>query len=144
MSDMSEVQALAGAGTAVEFRSERLEIQPLRFGQALEIIAAAAPLVEGLVAYASQSGLNDDIVFFTGMLAKHGDQVPRVLAIASGRDAEFIKGGDLAETLELCGTVYEVNRDFFDQRLAPLFARWRARLQGPERSDGAGPTPSTS
>jgi len=142
MEGMAEVKALAGAGKTVEFGGERLEIQPLRFGEALDIIATAAPMVESLVDYAAKGAGVDEIAFFARLMAKHRAEVPRVLSIATRRDQAFIEAGDLAEAVDLCGTVYEVNRDFFDQRLAPVVAAWRERLTADR--PGAGQTPSTS
>src|SRR5690606_37043456 len=117
--DASEAQALAGLGTSVEFGGERLEIRPLRFGQALDILAIAAPVVESLAGNAERIEGGDDLSYFIGLFARHRKEVPQVLALAIGRDVAFIEGGEVDQILELFSAVYEVNRDFFDQRLAP-------------------------
>lgn len=142
MEGMAEVKALAGVGKTVDFGGERLEIQPLRFGEALDIIAIAAPMVESLVDYAANASAADEVAFFARLMAKHRGVVPKVLSIATRREEAFIEAGDLAEAVDLCATVYEVNRDFFDQRLAPAITAWRDRLTADR--PGVGQTPSTS
>lgn len=148
MTEAKEVQALAGTGTAVEFGSERLDVRPLRFGQLLDILAIAGPVVESLSAAAGPSADGfaagaDDIGFFVGLFSRHRKEVPQVLALAVGRDVDFIEAGELDQVLELFAAVYEVNRSFFDQSLAPalqkLSARWRGRS-----GNGDGPTPPSS
>lgn len=122
-----DAQALAPAPVEVRFSGERLAIRPLRLGEALEIIGRAEPVIEAFLTV--PGGVSaEDLGFFTRLVARHRNEVPQVLAIATGRDPDFIASGDLAEALELLMTVYRVNRDFFDQHLAPAVKRWRGSL----------------
>lgn len=143
MSEAKEVQALAGTGVDVEFGGERLEIRPLRFGQLLDILAVAGPVVDSLSSQGECDGAGDDINFFVGLVARHRKEVPQVLAIASGREVAFIEAGELDQVVNLFAAVYEVNRSFFDQSLAPtvqrLSAKWRTAS-----GHGDGQTPPSS
>ncbi len=138
-----EARDLAAFPSVVDFRNERLDIRPLKFGVGLDIICVASPVVEAIFARESGDAASvDDVAFFMGLIRQHRDDVVKVLALVAGRDADFIEGGDFAEVLELGVTAYAVNRDFFDQRLAPQLAAWRERVV--RKGSGAGPTsPST-
>lgn len=141
MSDAKDVQALAGLGTTVEFGGERLEVRPLRFGQLLDILAVAGPVVQDLSAGADSA--EDELGFFVGLFARHRKEIPYVLAMATGRDVAFIEDGELDQVLALFTAVYEVNRSFFDQRLAPAVQQLSARWRG-TAANGGGPTPPSS
>ncbi|KAF1697993.1 hypothetical protein CSC62_07560 [Pseudoxanthomonas jiangsuensis] len=137
----NEAQALSGAAVGVvAFAGERLEIRPLRFGQLLDILAVASPLIESLTALGNASA--DDLGFFFELVRKHRQEVPQVLALATGREAAFIESAELDEVLDLFAAVYGANRDFFDQRLRPAIDRLGARLRAGK--PGAGSTPPSS
>jgi len=137
----NEANALSGADAqVVEFGGERLEIRPLRFGQLLDIVAIASPMIESITALTSGTG--DDMAFFFELVRKHRREVPQVLALATGRDAQFIEDAEIDQVIELFVAVYGANRDFFDQRLRPAIAR--AAVQFRAKRPGAGPTPPSS
>lgn len=143
-------------GTAT-YRSERLVIQPLTIGAAPKIVRLARPVINAVLDLEGIPDKNDGAIvdLALDMIEKHSDGLFAAVAIAIDREIEveeggkktrvpdvaFVQGGDIDEFIELCWTLVEVNRDFFDRRLKPLYVelakRWRQR-------NGVGKTASSS
>lgn len=136
------MEAIAPTTSNVTFRGERLEIQPLTVGAVPKIVRLARPVIDAVL---DLEALPDEhsgemVNLALDMIDKHGDALFQAVALAIGRDREFVEGGDIGDFVDLCKTLVEVNRDFFVRRLGPLLAE-RARARS---GSGDGKTPSSS
>lgn len=138
MSD--DLDVLEPAGSSIRYRGEQLDIRPLTIGQLPKLVRTARPVLDAVLALDdvpdTESG--ELVTLLLDLIEKHSDQVFLAAAICTGKDAEWIEGGDIDEFAQLALKVFEVNRDFFAQKLEPLLAGRAGRFSG------SGPTASSS
>jgi hypothetical protein len=140
--DRLDLDVLDPPTREVLFKGERLVIRPLTIGQLPRLVRAAKPVVDAVLELdgaPSESGLID---LALQLIADHGEALPAAAAIAINKDVGWVAEGDTAEFLELAIAVFEVNRDFFVQRLGPRLQALRA--ESVAGRPGAGATPSSS
>jgi len=140
MTDQLEV--LEPSGSSVMYGGERIEVLPLTIGQLPKIVRLARPVIDSLMAMDESAGEAEMVAMLMDMLDKHGEAMFGAVALAVDKPEEFIAKGKLDEFVDLAKAVYEVNRDFFAQKLAPLLAGRVASPAKPGR--GAGKTASRS
>ena len=97
---------------------EALELTPLKVGELPAFARAVQPVA------ASLSASPD----WLALLAEHGEAVIEAVAIASRRPAEWVAGLGLDEAVRLAEAVFEVNADFFIQRVLPGLTEAAARI----------------
>lgn len=119
-------QVVTVAGTA-------LELTPIRLGELPRILAAVRPIAADL-------STEPD---WLALLARHGEAVLELLALATRRDRAWIEGLALDEAVTLACAVFEVNADFFVRRVTPSIAQAGERL-APILSAGTTPSPGSS
>lgn len=147
---MTDAMDVLDPGAAVvEYRGERLEIQPLTIGQLPKLVRMAKPLIDALLATddlealtsaAGGAGVDDDgLELLLALVGDHGDTVYEAAAHCVARPAEWVARGDVAEFVALAAAIVRVNRDFFTRRLAPLLASRPAAV-----ASGGGKTASSS
>ena len=119
-------QVVTVAGTA-------LELTPIRLGELPRILAAVRPIAADLSAEPD----------WLALLARHGEAVLELLALATRRERAWIEGLALDEAVTLAGAVFEVNADFFVRQVAPSIAQVGERL-APILSAGTMPSPVSS
>lgn len=140
MSDALEV--LEPAGSSVVFRGEAVEVKPLTVGKVPAIVRLARPALGALMTVQSLQGdINGQqfVDVLVGLVAEHGDAITHAVALAVDLPPDKVANADIDEFVVLATKVFEVNRDFFARRLAPLL---RARAAAPAAGDGR--TPSSS
>jgi hypothetical protein len=124
---------------AIEYQGERLEIRPLTIGMLPKFVRLARPIIDALVdADLAQLQDGDELDVLLDLVVDHGEASLAAAALVTGKPQAWIESGDLAEFIALATAVFEVNRDFFTRKLAPLLAG-RARP-----SVGTGATPSSA
>ena len=74
------------------------------------------------------------------LLGSHGDSMIEAMAIASRQSREWIAGLALDEAIFLAQSLFEVNADFFIQRVVPKLGEAVSRIG----SQLAGPTPASA
>lgn len=74
------------------------------------------------------------------LLGSHGEAMIEAMAIASRKPREWIAGLALDEAIFLAQTLFEVNADFFIQRVVPKLGEAVSRIG----SQLAGPTPASA
>lgn len=141
MTGSDDLDVIDPAPLAVTYLGERLEIRPLTVGAVPGIVRLARPVIDAVLQLQDVPDENSEAMvdLALDMIDKHGEALFGAVALAIGREADWVRQGELDEFISLCKRLVEVNRDFFEKRLAPLFGRQAAALQS-----GAGPTPSSS
>ena len=74
------------------------------------------------------------------LLGSHGEAMIEAMAIASRKPREWIAGLALDEAIFLAQSLFEVNADFFIQRVVPKLGEAVSRIG----SQLAGPTPASA
>jgi len=129
--------------TQVVYRGETLALKPLTVGAVPPIVRLARPVIDGIL---NLEKIPDDasgelVDFAIEMIDLHGEALFAAVALAIGRERDWVEGGDIGEFIDLARALVAVNRDFFVQRLAPLLRR--AGASPAAAVNGAGPIPST-
>lgn len=127
---MSAFDAFPPAPVMLEVGGESLEITPIRVGEVPALIKAVRP-------FAGQLSADPD---WLALLAEHGESLLGALALAARRERAWVERLSLDDAVRLAAALFEVNADFFVQRLAPAVQHAAARVNG--RLSGA--TPSTA
>ncbi len=137
---LDALEVVAPAGVQVDYQDERLEIRPFTIGEAAQVIRVAQPVVAALMERDVDSlAAGDDVLMLLDLVGSHSDAMFAVAALATRRELEWIKGAGVDQFIGLALAVFQVNRDFFGQRIAPLLAGLRAKPES-----GNGPTRSSS
>ncbi|NLA67369.1 MAG: hypothetical protein GX856_03825 [Gammaproteobacteria bacterium] len=133
------LEAIAPSTREVEYAGERLVVQPLTVGQIPAVVRNARPVINSVLALEASDDDEGALVDLAlDLIERHGEGIFEAAALLSGSSVDVIQRGAPDELVRLGRAIYEVNRDFFAQRLAPMLAEWRE-----SRSAGAGKTPST-
>lgn len=143
MSD--ELEVLAPSGASVPYRGETIDVLPLEIGMIPEVVRIARPVLQKIfAAVGDDAAIAEDqlIDLVLDLVENNSEQVFAAVAICTGREVSVIKRGQIDEFVLLAKKVFEVNRDFFLQKLVPLLGG-RAAKWLRERT-GVGQTPSSS
>jgi hypothetical protein len=118
---------------------ETLEVTPLRIGELPTFARAVKPI-------AAHLSTQPDWML---ILAEDGEALIQALAIACRRPPEWLAALSLDEAIQVAEAVFEVNADFFIQRVVPQLQRVSQRLAslklGPIiSSDSSAPATATT
>lgn len=97
---------------------ETLEVTPLRIGELPGFARAVKPI-------AAHLSTQPDWML---ILAEDGEALIQALAIACRRSPEWLAALSLDEAIQVAEAVFEVNADFFIQRVVPQLQRVSQRL----------------
>lgn len=139
-----DLDTLEPAGSSVGYNGKRLDLKPVKVGQVPALVRTARPVIDAVLSLESlpDDGANGDMVTLVmDLIAEHGDAVFEAASLMSGLPVDELRDGDIDEFIQLAQALFEVNRDFFAQRLAPLLAGRKAETAP---ASGAGPTRSSS
>jgi len=142
MTDALDV--LEPSGSSVKYRDEELELRPLKIGQLPRLVRAARPVIDAVLSLEALPDENsgDMVTLVMDLIGNHDEQVFEAASICTGKPADWLRDGDIDEFVLLAIKVFEVNRDFFARRLAPLLGGRAEALVSV--ASGAGRTPSSS
>jgi hypothetical protein len=118
---------------SLEIAGDTLALTPIRVGEVPALLAAIKPIAPHLV-----NGDPD----WLALLMEHGDAILDALAIAARRPREWVEALSLDDAVQLATALFEVNVDFFVQRVVPAIQSAAARIDRNVRA--AGMTPSTA
>lgn len=118
---------------SLDIAGDTLALTPIRVGEVPALLAAIKPIAPHLV-----NGDPD----WLALLTEHGDAILDALAIAARRPREWVEALSLDDAVQLATALFEVNVDFFVQRVVPAIQSAAARIDRNVRA--AGMTPSTA
>ncbi|MBS4800431.1 MAG: hypothetical protein KH046_06300 [Stenotrophomonas maltophilia] len=140
---MNQLVTISPPSRTLEFRGEKLHLTPLRLQQIGPFITASRTLIArvAMMAGAIEGSEHAAVgAILLDLLEQDGTEIAAALAVATGRDAEWIAEATLDEIADLLDAVIGLNRDFFAHRLRRLLLQ--AKLQADE-STGSPTSPST-
>jgi len=135
---VSELDVIIPPTRTVRFRGELVQVTPLRLLQigpfitASRTIIARVAMMAGAVDTAPAAATG---AILLDLLEQDSAELAAALAVAVGRDAEWIAGGTLDEVADLLEAVVGLNRDFFAHRLRRLLMQ--AKAQAEDSTDSA-------
>jgi len=135
---VSELDVIIPPARTVRFRGEQVQVTPLRLQQigpfitASRTIIARVAMMAGAVDTAPAAATG---AILLDLLEQDSAELAGALAVAVGRDAEWISGGTLDEVADLLEAVVALNRDFFAHRLRRLLMQ--AKPLAEESTDSA-------
>lgn len=119
MATESQVFAALPPETMVlKIGDENLDITPLRIGELPAFARAVKPIAGHLSTQPN----------WILILAEDGESLIQALAIACRRPPEWLAALSLDEAIQVAEAVFEVNADFFIQRVVPQLQRVSQRL----------------
>lgn len=110
--------ALPPVPVSLVIGGERVDLTPLKVGDVPAFARAVQPVA------ASLSASPD----WLALLALHGEAVIDAVAIASRRPSEWVTSLALDDAVRLAEAVFEVNADFFIQRVLPSLTEAATRV----------------
>ncbi|SFL93301.1 DUF6631 family protein [Nitrosomonas communis] len=118
MSD-NNFSALPPVATSIVVNDETIDITPIKIGELPAFSRAVQPIAAHLSASPD----------WLALIAEHGDALIEALTIAARRPRDWVAELELDDAVKLASTVFEVNADFFIQRLLPSVMEAAARLE---------------
>lgn len=120
----------------VEVAGETLEIAPLKVGELPAFIRAIRPFAQHLTQDTD----------WLSLFGERGDDLVHALALSVRRPREWVAARELDEAIRLAEAVFEVNADFFVQRLVPMLSRVTGKVEkiGARYSSASSPTATDS
>ena len=84
-------------------------------------------LIKAVRPFAGQLSADPD---WLALLAEHGESLLGALAVTARRERAWVERLSLDDAVRLAAALFEVNADFFVQRLAPAVQHAAARVNG--------------
>jgi hypothetical protein len=151
-------EVLGDIKEVVTVKGRERVITPLRVKQFVEVLKCVDRLVEaGVVEVRTAGGIEGVIEQMRRefnaqkMILKGGDQVIRIVSIASGLSISEVENLGMVDMVKLTATVFKVNLDFFSQNaeqfteaLGPLGEAVKGLFDPPEGGGEESPGSSTT
>jgi hypothetical protein len=118
MSD-NHFAALPPIATSIVIADETIELTPIKMGELPAFSRAVQPI-------AIQLSASSD---WLALISEHGEALIEALALATRRPHEWVAALELDDAVKLASIVFEVNADFFIQRLLPSITEAAARIE---------------
>ncbi|PJL34074.1 hypothetical protein B9Y64_02985 [Stenotrophomonas maltophilia] len=128
---MNQLDTISPPSRNLEFRGEQLHVTPLRLQQigpfitAIRTLIARVAMMAGAVEGSERAAVG---AILLDLLEQDGAEIAAALAVATGRDAEWIAGATLDEIADLVDAVVGLNRDFFAHRLRQLLVQAKQQV----------------
>ena len=130
---MSELDAFGAQPTDLTIADEVLAISPIRVGEIPKILSAIKPFSDQLMA---------DQIDWLGIITQHGDSLLAAIAIAARKPQDWVEALSLDDAITLATALFEVNADFFVQRVVPTLQQAAGRINAQINDRLAGILPS--
>ncbi|NCP64099.1 MAG: hypothetical protein GW836_05515 [Paraglaciecola sp.] len=130
---MNEFDAFGAQPTDLTIANETLVISPIRVGEIPKILSAIKPFSEQLMA---------DQIDWLGIITQHGDSLLAAIAIAARKPQDWVEALSLDDAITLATALFEVNADFFVQRVVPTLQQASGRINAQINDRLAGILPS--
>jgi hypothetical protein len=131
---MSNFDAFPPTPQSLEIAGVELPITPIRVGEIPALLAAVQPFAHRL---------GDGDPDWLELLSDHGEALIKAVAVASRQPQDWVAALAMDDAIRLATTLFEVNADFFVQRVVPTIQHAAARINAQMSGPLAGLTPST-
>jgi hypothetical protein len=117
MTELTDLQQIFPLTKTVLVQNEQVEVKPYKFRQILKAFGYLSEIVAELGYIPDITNAAVAAVFILGALGKHPDEIIGLLKLATNRDDSFFDEISAEEGLDLAMATWEVNKDFFTQKL---------------------------
>lgn len=128
----ADFQTFPPTSVAVQLSCGALELTPVRLGELPRLLAVVRPFADAISAEPD----------WLALLGAHGDGVLELLAITTRKDRTWVNDLSLDDAVQLAASVFEVNADFFVQRVVPGITRSADKLAPLISRLGTTPSPA--
>jgi len=158
MSDAEDLSLLANEAPTITVGGKTLVLNRVRMKQLPRVLALAQPMAEKLFKKTPAPNKHQknvqpapkDNIDIARLVITHGDELVQLIAEIQaygneGVTAEWIGDLEIDEVITLAGAVFEINLDFFIQRVVPALSTALASLNAGVQMKvlgGSMPTPS--
>jgi len=132
---MNPFAAFPSQPVVLEIAGETLAITPIRVGEVPALLATIQPFADQLASAEPD---------WLAILSTHGTALLRTLALASRQSQDWIDALPLDAAIALATAIFEVNADFFVQRVKPAVQEASLRIHACLDPVPPGRTPSTA
>lgn len=130
---MNELDAFGAQPTDLTIADEVLAISPIRVGEIPKILSAIKPFSDQLMV---------DQIDWLWIVTQHGDSLLAAIAIAARKPQDWVEALSLDDAITLATALFEVNADFFVQRVVPTLQQAASRINAQINDRLAGILPS--
>lgn len=130
---MTELEVLAPIARELTLQNIKVTITPFKFTQ-FTLVGKFLQQIRSKIGDIDMEVVNDASgnptlkIDFIKLIAECGEEIKGLCVLASGKDAAFIDTLDADEGIVLLATIFEVNKDFFSQKISPQLEKIVARL----------------
>lgn len=111
-----ELEELQGGSQTITYNGEEIVIKPFTFGKLLKALKYLSVIVEDVEMLTRQNIIT--------LIANNTEQVYGLLELGTGKSQEFFEDELPADVgFDIALAVWDVNQDFFSQKLGPKFQR---------------------
>lgn len=122
----NELETIFPTGKQVNIGEETLNITPFKLGQINKVLKAAEPMFV-VFKTVDTNGTDEEVgsKIITELLLHCGDSIRDILAISVNKSVEWVDELEADKVIELLSVIFEVNKDFFIQKVLPMLKKVR-------------------
>lgn len=113
----NELNLLFPAGKQISIRDENLTIKPFKFGELPKVFKCIEPLTASMAKMVADRNTSPQAIAM--LLSEGGDSVLDLMVIGAKKDRTWIDDLEIDEGVEVLTSIFEVNADFFIQKVLP-------------------------
>lgn len=125
----NELTALFPTGKQISICGENLTIKPFKFGELPKVFKAIEPIT-GTLGSLLQSR-SPDITVIANLISEGGESIMDLMCIAAKVPRSKLDEMEMDDGVELLVSIFEVNADFFIQKVLPLVNAKMTKTVGP-------------
>lgn len=113
MNELAELEALQPLTRKITINNEEIEIKPYKFRQLFSALKHMSNMV------ADVNTFEDQTVQLFRLLGNHPEDVLGLMSLSTGKPVSFFDDISSEEGIDVVVAVWEVNKDFFVQKIQP-------------------------
>jgi hypothetical protein len=113
----NDLTLLFPAGQQLSIRDENITIKPFKFGDLPKVFKCLEPLTTSMAKMVADRNTSPAAIAM--LMAEGGDSVLDLMVIGSKQNKVWIEELEMDEGVELLTAIFEVNADFFIQKVLP-------------------------
>ncbi|MDR0770829.1 MAG: hypothetical protein LBE75_06475 [Burkholderiales bacterium] len=131
-------EVFAAGGDAITVGGESFDVKPANLGQIARALKSGSVLFSLWKAEQEKAKANGRKPELLGLIINYPDHTLNTVAALTGKPREWLDGLQLDEAAALAIRLFEVNLDFFTNRLPMLMEQFSARIEQMEKTIKAG------
>lgn len=113
----TELAQLFPIGKQISINEENLTIKPFKFGELPRVFKCIEPITGVLAQMLASGEVNAGSI--AGLVANGGDSILDLIALGTKKPRGWVDQLEMDQGVELLVSIFEVNADFFTQKVLP-------------------------